>query len=178
MRKTLGLLCAVAMMLPIGVLTAGPAAAAPIITCLHAKGTFKFTPPLPASGGVKSTLTAQGSVYSCTGKGGSSGKTSFKSNPPTTKSTCSTLAHPNPAGTKGTLTIKWVNGKVSTAKGFVIKQGTGSNISSATTTGKITSGAFVGKLIKGAVTFKLSSPACPTKGGTYTEKKGTKFTVG
>ena len=176
MRKTLGLLCAVAMMLPIGVLTAGPAAAAPIITCLHAKGTFKFTPPLPATGGVKSTLTSNGTVTGCTGKGGASGKTSFKSNPPTTKSTCSTLAHPTAAGTKGTLVIHWVNGKVSTSKGFVIKQQ--SNLTDATTTGKITSGAFVGKLIKGVVTFKLSSPACPAKGGTYTNKKGTKFTVG
>ena len=69
-----------------------------------------------------------------------------------------------------------MNGKVSTSKGFVIKQQ--SNLTDATTTGKITSGAFVGKLIKGVVTFKLSSPACPTKGGTYTNKKGTKFTVG
>src|SRR5206468_3458390 len=115
--------------------------------CLHAKGTFKFTPPLPISGpGVKSTLTSSGSVYGCTGKGGASGKTSFKSNPPTTKSSCATLVHPSATGTKGTLTIRWVNGKVSTAKGFVIKQQ--ANLVDATTTGKITSGAFVGKLIK------------------------------
>ena len=143
---------------------------------LHAKGTFKFNPPLPAKGGVKSTLTSQGTVSSCTGKGGASGKTSFKSNPPTTKSSCATLVHPSATGTKGTLTIRWVNGKVSTAKGFVIKQQ--ANLVDATTTGKITSGAFVGKVIKGVVTFKLSSPACPAKGGTYTNKKGTKFTVG
>jgi hypothetical protein len=176
MRKPLVLFFAAAMMLPIGVITAQPAGAAPIITCLHAKGTFKFTPPLPKTGGVKSTLTSQGTVSSCTGQGGASGKTSFKSNPPTTKSTCATLAHPSATGTKGTLTIKWVNGKVSTAKGFVIKQQ--ANLVDATTTGKITSGSFVGKLIKGVVTFKLNSPACPTTGGTYTNKKGTKFTVG
>ena len=30
----------------------------------------------------------------------------------------------------------------------------------------------------GVVTFKLNSPPCPTTGGTYTNKKGTKFTVG
>ena len=83
MRKTLGLLCAVGMLLPLGVITAGPAAAVPVITCTKASGTFKFTPPLPASGGVKSTLTSTGTVSGCTGGGGASGKTSFKSNPPT-----------------------------------------------------------------------------------------------
>jgi hypothetical protein len=56
-----------------------------------------------------------------------------------------------------------------------VKQGTGANLATATTTGKITSGLFVGKKITGSITFKLSAPACPTKGGTYKQK--TKFVI-
>jgi hypothetical protein len=177
MRKTLGFLCAAALMLPVGVVTAQPAAAvAHLITCTKASGTFKFTPPLPATGGVKSTLTATGTVSGCSGPGGASGHTSFKSDPATTTSNCATLAHPSASGTKGTLTINWVNGKKSTSHPFVVKQL--SDLTDATTKGKVTSGAFVGKAINGTVTFKLSAPACPAKGGTYTKKKGTNFTVG
>src|SRR5262249_9888281 len=102
----------------------------------------------------------------------------FKSNPPTTTSNCATLAKPTKTGTKGTFIVHWANGKTSTvSKIFTIIQNP-QTLVDATTTGKITSGAFVGKLIKGAVTFKLTAPACPTKGGTYTQKKGVKFTVG
>jgi hypothetical protein len=166
-------------MLPIGIIAAQPASgAAATPTCTKASGTFKFTPPLPASGGVKSTLSSVGTVSGCTGGGVTSGKTTFKSNPPTTKSTCSTLAHPSATGTKGTFTILWSNNKTSTVtKTFTIKQGTGANLVYATTVGKITSGQFVGKTISGAVKFTLTAPACPTKGGTYTQKKGVLFTV-
>jgi hypothetical protein len=71
----------------------------------------------------------------------------------------------------------WNNGKTSTvSKTFTIKQDP-KTLVNATTVGKITSGAFVGKTISGAVTFKLTAPACPTKGGTYTNKKGVNFVI-
>jgi hypothetical protein len=184
MRKYVGLLCAAALMAPVGVIaTAGPAAAAPVVKCTKASGTFKFSPPLPLASKpkIKTTLSSKGTVKSCTGSGGvKSGATVFKANPPTTKSNCSNLANPSTTGTKGTFTITWNNGKKSVVtKKFTVKQGTGANIATATTTGKITSGLFVGKPIKGSITFALAAGSCSTKpasGGTYKQK--TNFTIG
>ncbi len=70
MRKTLGLLCAVAMMLPIGVLTAQPAAAAGGTTCKTNHGTATFTPPLPplsSSKTVNTTVRFKGTLSGCSG---------------------------------------------------------------------------------------------------------------
>jgi hypothetical protein len=99
MRKFVGLLSAAALMLPIGAIAAQPAGAATVTQYTKAAGTFKFTPPLPKTGGVKSTLSSSGTISGCTGGGVKSGKTTFKANPPTTKSTCATLANPSKTGT-------------------------------------------------------------------------------
>jgi hypothetical protein len=181
MRKTFGLLCAAALMLPIGIITAAPAGAATVTQCSKAAGTFKFTPPLPVTGTTKSKLTSTGTISGCVGGKVTSGKTSFTSAPSNTPAGCSTLIKPDPKskGTVGVFKVTWNNGKTSTAKAFYIKQT--SAIVDATTTGKITSGLFLGKTIKGTVTFKLNSGGCsskPASGGTYTNKKGTKFTIG
>jgi len=173
-------------MLPVGVITAnaaGGAAATP--TCTKAAGTATFTPPLPdltSSTKVSAKLSSKGTVSGCTGGGVTKGTTSFVQTSKPTPGNCKTLATPTAStkGTIGTLTVKWSNGKTSTAKGFVVKQKT-SPITDATTTGKITSGAFVGKTISGTVSFKLPAGACskghPLKSVTYTNKTGTKFIV-
>jgi hypothetical protein len=184
MRKFLGLFCAAAMMLPVAVITASPAAAAAGPTCAKAAGTAKFTPGLPPIGNstkVKSKLTSTGTVTKCTGvKGVTGGHTTFTQTSKSTGSNCTTLATPKPSTppTKGTLTIKWSNGKTSKAPNTAIKQ---VKATEANITGKITSGAFVGKTIKGTVTFKVPQDgSCSTKPltkVTYTNKTGTKFTV-
>jgi hypothetical protein len=182
MRKTLGLLCAAAMMLPIGVIAANAAGgAAALPTCTAAAGTFKFTPPLPASGGVISNLSSAGTVTGCTGGGVKSGHTTFKQTvKSTTKGSCATLAKPTGKPTVGLFTVTWNTGKTSTAKVFNVTQSK-TTITNATTTGKITSGMFVGKTITGTVTFALktsgSGSSLKCTGGTYKNAKGVKFVI-
>ena len=183
MRKTLGVLCAAAMMVPLGVITAQPAAAATVTQCSKAAGSATFTPPLPRLGSTKkvnSKLTAKGTVSGCIGGHVTKGTTSFVQTSKPTPANCQTIVKPDPkaAPTLGTLTIKWNNGKTSTAKGFKIKQ---TDATTATTTGKITSGNFAGKTIKGTVSFTPESGGCTSKDlahVTYVNKKGTKFVIG
>jgi hypothetical protein len=182
MRKTFGVLFAAALMLPIGVIAAAPAgSAAATPTCTAAKGTFKFTPPLPASGGVISNLSSAGTVSGCTGGGVTSGKTSFvQTVKSTTKSSCATLAKPTGKPTIGKFVVTWNNKKTSTATGFKVTQSK-TTVTNASTTGKITAGLFKGKSITGAVTFKLatsgSGASLKCTGGTYTNVKGVKFVI-
>ena len=181
MRKTLGVLCAAAMMVPLGVITAQPAAAATVTQCSKAAGSATFTPPLPKLGSTKKTnskLTATGTVSGCVGGGVKSGKTKFVQTSKPTPGNCSTIVQPSKTNaTYGTLTITWNTGKVSTAKGFKIHQ---TDSTTATTTGKITSGKFAGKTIKATVTFTPESGGCTSKDlahVTYVNKKGTKFVI-
>jgi len=147
-------LCAAALLLPVGVITASPAAAAAGTVCSKASGTGVFTPAVPKGAVTKkaSKLTATGKVSGCTGSV-KSGTTKFVQTSKPVPGNCQTLLVVNSADKPavGTLTIKWNNGKTSVAKGFKIKQ---TKATEATTTGKITSGLFVGKVIKGTVTFK------------------------
>jgi len=188
MRKYVGLLCAAALTVPAALMiTASPAAAAPVTSCGVAKGTATFNPPLPKLGSttkVKTQLKSKGTVSGCTGGGVKSGTTTFTGIRSKTGSNCSTLVAPkaSDAPTKGTIVIKWNTGKSSTASGFSIKQ---TDATHATTTGKITTGLFKGKVIKGIVEFKPETGGCTTKAlakVTYVNKnaqhKVVKFTVG
>ncbi len=98
MRKYFGLLFAASMMLPVGVITAAPAAAASAPTCGKAAGSANFKPGLPPIGDstkVKSKLTSKGTVSGCKGvKGIKSGKTTFKQTSKSTGANCTTLATP------------------------------------------------------------------------------------
>jgi len=165
MRKTFGLLCAVAMMLPIGIIAAAPAGAATVTQCGKAAGTATFKPPLPklsSNTKVKSKLTSTGTVSGCVGGGVTKGTTKFTQTSASTPANCQTLVSPtaSSAPTKGTLTITWAPGKVSTAAGFAIKQ---TDATHATTKGKITSGQFKGKSINGMVEFTPESGGCTSK---------------
>jgi hypothetical protein len=180
MRKTIGLVCAAALLLPVGVITASPAAAAAGTVCSKAAGTGVFTPAIPKGAGAKkaSKLSANGTVSGCSGSV-KSGKTKFVQTSKPVPGNCQTLLTVDSTDkpTVGTLTITWNTGKTSTAKGFKIKQ---TAATEATTTGKITSGLFVGKVIKGTVSFKPKQGDCVTtdlKSVSYTNKSGTKFVV-
>jgi hypothetical protein len=182
MRKALGLLSAAALMLPVGVITAGSASgAAAVPTCGAAKGTATFTPPLPkGTKKVKAKLSATGTVSKCVGGGVKSGKVTFTQTSKPEPGNCQTLAEVKATDkpTVGKLVIKWNNGKTSTAAKFTIKQT--KSVVNATTTGKITAGLFKGKTIKGTTTYKLPAGACSTKNlskVTYTNKAGTKFVI-
>jgi hypothetical protein len=177
MRKTFGVFLAVATLLSMVAIAAPSGAAAATPTCNAAKGTFKFTPPLPASGGIIDSLSSSGTVASCSGGGVTSGTTVFtQTTKSTTKSSCATLAKPTGKPTIGKFVVTWNNKKTSTAVGFKVTQST-KTITNATTTGKITAGLFVGKSITGSVTFTLKAAGGKCPGGTYVNTKGVKFVI-
>jgi hypothetical protein len=177
MRKSFGVFLAVATVLSMVAIGAPAGAAAAVPTCNAAKGTFKFTPSLPASGGVLANLSSAGTVASCSGGGVTSGKTVFTQTvKSTTKSSCATLAKPTGKPTTGKFVVTWNNGKTSTAAKFNVTQSPKA-ITTATTVGKITAGLFVGKTITGQVTFTLKVTGGKCGGGTYVNTKGVKFVL-
>jgi hypothetical protein len=187
MRKFVGLLCAAALVTPAAVIvTASPAAAAPVVTCAKAAGSATFTPPLPKLSStklVKAKLAATGTLKSCTGSGGvTAGTIKFTQSGTPEPGNCKTLAEVKSTDkpTIGKLVITWAGGKgTSTVAKFSIKQ-TKAVIDSVTT-GKITAGLFVGKTVKGTTTYTVPAGGCSTKDlakVTYVNKKGTKFTIG
>jgi hypothetical protein len=178
MRKTIGVFLAAATLLSMVAIAAPSGAAAALPTCNAAKGSFAFSPTLPAGlPGVLSNLSSTGTVASCSGGGVTAGKTVFKQTvKSTTKSSCTSLAKPTGKPTTGSFVVTWSNGKTSTASKFNITQST-KTITNASTTGKITAGLFVGKSISGSVTFTLKTAGGKCTGGTYVNTKGVKFVV-
>src|SRR4051812_24861828 len=181
MRKLVGLLSMTALLLPVGIVAAQPAAAAGN-SCTKAAGTGTFKPPLPKLGNpkkVNAKLSSTGTVSGCTGGGVKSGKTSFVQTSKPRPANCTTLVTVKKSDppTVGNLTITWNNGKKSVAKGFKIKQ---TKATEATTTGKITTGLFAGKTIAGTIVFTPQKDGCTKKDlakVTYVNKKGTKFVL-
>jgi hypothetical protein len=173
-------------MVPLGVITAQPAAAATVTQCAKAAGKATFTPPLPKLGStkkVKSKLTATGTVSSCVGGAVTRGTTKFTQTSTSTGANCSTLVQPKASDppVKGTLVITWFKGNAaagkSTASGFAIKQ---TDATHANTTGKITAGKFKGKAIVGKVVFEAESGGCTQKDlahVTYKNTPNTKFVI-
>lgn len=160
MRKTIGLLCAAAMILPLGIITAGPAGAAGGTTCKTFTGTVVFHPPLPPLGSstkVKGYFTVTGKLSGCSGGGVTSGAVSGKSVPSTTGSNCTTLAT-SKTPSKVNLTTKWNNGKTSTgpSTSTPTKNPTIQNVA-----GSITSGTqFKGLHLSTQVQYTLPKGAC------------------
>ena len=176
MRKSLGLLSAAALMLPVGVLLESPAAAVPVVTCRKSAGSATFKPALPSissSEKVNAKLNAKGSISKCKGGGVKSGTTRFTQTSKPDPTNCITLATGNYKPTVGKLVIKWNNGKKSVAAKVTMKQT--KTVVDFTTTGKITAGLFTGKTMKGTATYKTPPDSCTKM--TYTNKKGTKFVI-
>ena len=119
MRKVLGLLCAVALILPVGVIAATSAGAANTVLpkCKALNGTQTYTPGLPPISSnqlVKPVTKTNLKITGCTGGGITSG-TSNSSVKATTGTNCKKLianAGKPGAATKGV--IKWSNGQTST----------------------------------------------------------------
>lgn len=164
MRKTLGLLFAASLLVPVGVIAAGPAgAAAKVPTCKTLSGKQTYSPALPKIGvatKVNSNVTTTANIGGCTGGGVTSGKSSSKS---VYKGNCTTLVT-HKGATKGSATIKWSNGKtssVSTSLTTTSKPGASPVL--ATLVSKFTAGAFKGTT--STVHLKATPPkdACTKK---------------
>jgi hypothetical protein len=166
MRKSFGVLLAVASLLPMVMIGAAPAGAAGGTKCATSSGAATFTPALPILSSkvlVNSTLAATGTVGKCVGGSVTSGHTTFKQTVKGAGSNCSTLVKPDPKskGTIGKLVVTWNNGKTSTSTAFTVKQT--KSVTTSTTTGKITAGLFVGSTISGSVKYTTPTGACSAK---------------
>ena len=151
MRKIGGILLAVAMVLPVG-LVASPAGAAGGTTCKTNTGTSVFTPALPplsSSATVNSTTVGTGKITGCVGGGVTSA--TYKSTLKYTKYNCKQLVTYNPTPRVGTITTTWSNGKTST--GTITLHAIKGNISKVNVTGVTTAGLFKGLKLTTSFTF-------------------------
>jgi hypothetical protein len=159
----MGVATALALMAPVGVIAAGPASAAPLVTCAKPSGAVTFTPGLGTTKKIQTTKFNL-PVKNCTGSGGVKSGTSVGSTKGTKPENCASFGSTPSTTTK--VTITWNTGKKSVASlKTTIKAAAGSL--TATVSGKITSGtAFVGKTIKTKVKVTLKgacSDASPLK---------------
>jgi len=145
MRKFVGIVIALVMLTPIGTAGAvGAAATSSGTICKSMAGTGMFSPTLPkltSSAKVRSVLNATGSVSGCTGTvtDGSVKFVSARSGP----ENCKTLGLPPVAPIKGTETIAWSNGMVSTIA-FKLMEIPGNPVTTQALTGTVTGGLFKG----------------------------------
>lgn len=144
-----------------GSILALPAGAVtPVQTCKTVTGSATFSPGLtntPRNNTVKAKGTEKGCIPSV--KTGGSGVITATINVP--NGSCAKLAQGGQT-LKGTATTTWHNKKVS-KYALVFKTGTGSNITLANITGKVTYGLFVKHTVTGQIKFTVQgSPNCTT----------------
>jgi hypothetical protein len=183
MRKMSGLMLVVAVMLPLGVIGAGPAGAVGGTVCSTAAGSATFTPPLPIVSSktkVFGNLVAIGTLGKCVGGGVTSAHTKFTSTKSKTGSNCTTLLTYNPkaAPTMGTEIITWNTGKTSTVA-LQLHQVKG-KATETTVTGTITAGLFKGSHQTGTLSYKAQTNGCtkvPLKTVTYVGLAGVKGVI-
>jgi len=154
-KRVMGIAGVFALMAPLGVVTAGPAAAAPIVTCAKPSGSVTFVPGLGTTKRIQTTKFSL-PVKNCTGKGGVKSGSSTGSTKGTTKQNCATFATTGKTVTN--VTIKWNTKKTSTAKLTTAVKAQGTAIV-ATVSGKITKGLFVGKILKTKVKVTIPKTA-------------------
>jgi hypothetical protein len=169
LKKLYGLGLAVALMAPIGVLTANPASAATVLTCAKPSGTVTFTPGISPTPRIQTT-TFRLPVTACHGTAGYTSGTSAGKTVGKTKTNCANFGQA--ATQKTPVTITWNNGKKSVASlGTTIVPGAPGSLT-ASVSGKISSGAFLGKTIKTKVTVTLKGNCTAAKPITQAVLKG------
>jgi hypothetical protein len=167
MRKAAGVLCAMGLLIPAGVLTAAPAGSAvkgPTCNTFTASVTVK--PPLPRLGeslSVVATISSIGRIGGC--KGGGVSYAAF-TDTYTYRGNCSTfVSGKGGVTTPGPSSLSWSNGKPSvatTTAALSSKPGTTPIILKLTST--ITKGQFVGTTATGHVKATAPAGSCRTIG--------------
>lgn len=151
LKKLYGLGLAVALMAPVGVLTANPAGAAGGTTCSKQTGTATITPGLGATK-KNQVIKATTNLSGCTGAVKTGVGTATINVP---NANCGGLAMTGQT-MKLSESIKWSNGKTSKLTG---SSKTGPQVGQATITLKVTSGQFVNLHASTVVAFKIAQPA-------------------
>jgi hypothetical protein len=146
MRKAAGLLCALTLLIPVGIVATGSAGAATTTTqCKTLTGKQTYSPSLPklgASNKVTSTVSSTSKIGGCVGGGVTSGTATAKSK---YVGNCTTFAAGLGKPTKGTASIKWSNGKTTSVQTTLTsKSKPGTSPVIAVLVSKFVSGQFAG----------------------------------
>ncbi len=152
MKSVVRFTMAIALLAPIGVMTAMPAGAAAALTCTTQTGTATIKPGItPTATNV--TITVSEKLTGCKGGGITSGTE--------TASILSKAATCSGLGKKGTKTgpfkgkITWSNKKTSSFSLTTVSNGL-----AATATGSVTAGLFVGQKITTSIAYSLKTGTC------------------
>jgi hypothetical protein len=166
MRKGLGLLFAISLCVPIGVMTASSAGAANTVlpTCKGFSGTQTYVPGLPKLGVktlVKPVTTTKLTISGCSGGGITSG-TSSGSTKAKTGTNCNTLVkNSGKPGAPTTGIIKWSNGQTSTTSNVLtVLSKAGVTPIKAKLVTTYTAGLGKGKVSTALITATLNKGAC------------------
>jgi len=163
--KALRVVVAVAMLLPLGLITATSAGAAGGTTCKSFSAAARLTPGLPPAGNksrVRPAISLQGNISGCRGtvtSGRASATLKFASS-----SNCTMLVTKATANVKtnatGTLKIAWSSRKTSTIALSLSFGAVPQKPSLATIKGSITAGLFKGMKESGTVGWTLGRNEC------------------
>jgi hypothetical protein len=167
MRKAAGVLAALSLLIPAGILVTSPASAATATTkCKKLKGTQHYNPALPKLGStqqVNSKTTATATISGCVGGGVTSGKVVTK--PGKYHGNCQTLLSTKKGTvTKGAATITWNNHKtssVTTTLTSLSAPGTAKPKLKLVT--KFVKGLFAGHSSSTTITASAPSGSCTSK---------------
>jgi hypothetical protein len=161
--KALAQLAALATLaLGAGVAAAPPSMAAPPVqTCTKVAGSATFTPGLTNTPR-NNTVNAKGTQTGCTPAAATGGSGALTAVIHVPNGSCGKLASGNQT-LSGTGRTTWHNGKV-TAYNLTFKTGTGSSITIANVTGRVSGGLFVNHPVHGQIKFTVTgAPNCTTK---------------
>ena len=176
MRKVGGVLLAVAMVLPIGLITAGPAGAATGLTCTKLGGTVTLSPAVPKTGAGHSNITLKATLFGCTGTAkivsGVMALPVIKTAP---SRNCTTVATQPPTLTQTGGVITWATTKTKSTLGKITLAPVPKTLATYKATAKVTKGQFLNKTLTMTATFKGNG--CPLKSATLALKKGTKAII-
>ena len=178
MRKFAGALIAVAMVVPVGLIAAGPAGGATTgVTCTTLGGTVKWVVPVPkAPATIKQVWNLNATFAGCSGTTGiTSGVVKLPTYTGATKTTncTSIVSKPTNFNVKAGGTIVWNNKSKSTLGPVVLKP---AGLATYAASGKVASGQFAGKSLAVTGTF-IPTTGCPFNTAKLSVKKGTKITI-
>jgi hypothetical protein len=164
MRKGAGLLAALSLLIPAGILVAGPVGAANTVLpkCKSLSGTQTYKPGLPPTSSnatVKPTTTTVANITGCTGGGITSGKSSGTLKAKTATNCKMLFANAGKPAPATPATIRWSNGQTSTTSNVLTVTGVNK---SGQLTAKLVS-KYVAGLGKGH-TSTIQLVATPNKG--------------
>jgi hypothetical protein len=165
MRKGLGLLVVLGLLVPFGVSVAAPAGAAGPLppTCKAFTGTETWTPPLPKLGDatkVNSTVTLSAKLTGCTGVSGITSGTS-SSTTKVTQQNCTTTVASAGKGAKSTGVVKWNNGKTTTSSDVLtLKSKVGVSPATFQLVATDTNGVGAGHTTTTTLSVTLNTNAC------------------